>query len=213
MRGVVVQRRKYPQDTTQGAQFLALLKEIRFALDTYAETLIYGDDSGHKTKPHLLLSIATPAGESNYQNIPLGEIGATVITAYLSAGEPAFKLNLGMPLYGRDFTNTGTWEAGVYDLKDLPLVGVNEYYDAEAQATYSYDNSTGMLISYDTVGIALTKVDYIVQEKLGGAMCILSNSGGSSGFGIESSNWLMYPDSQFDNIKSGAVYEQSPPQT
>jgi chitinase len=106
----------------------------------------------------------------------------SVVKNYLAAGVPSTKLNLGMPLYGRAFTNTdglgkpykgigaGTWEAGVYDFKDLPLPGAREYYDDEALATYSYDNSTGMLVSYDTVRMALTKVDYIKQNKLGGAM-------------------------------------------
>jgi GH18 family chitinase len=87
-----------------------------------------------------------------------------------------------MPLYGHAFTNTtglgqpyngngkGSFEAGIYDFKDLPLEGATEYWDEEAYATYSYDNSTGMLISYDTVELALTKVDYIQQNKLGGAM-------------------------------------------
>jgi chitinase len=105
-----------------------------------------------------------------------------VIKEYIAAGVPSIKLNLGMPLYGRAFTNTaglgqpykgvgqGTWEAGVYDFKDLPLAGAHEYTDEEAEATYSYDNSTGMLVSYDTVKMALTKVDYITQNNLGGAM-------------------------------------------
>jgi hypothetical protein len=87
-----------------------------------------------------------------------------------------------MPLYGRAFTNTaglgqpykglgaGTWEAGVYDFKDLPLAGATEYWDQVAYATYSYDNATGMLVSYDTLDLALTKVDFIKQNKLGGAM-------------------------------------------
>ena len=100
----------------------------------------------------------------------------------MDSGVPGPKINLGMPLYGRAFTNTaglgqpydgvgkGTWEAGVYDFKDLPLDGAQEYWDEEAYATYSYDNSTGMLISYDTVDLALTKVDYIKQNNLGGAM-------------------------------------------
>jgi chitinase len=105
-----------------------------------------------------------------------------VINAYLAAGVPSTKLNLGMPLYGRAFTNTaglgqpykdvgkGTWEAGVYDFKDLPLPGAKEYFDNEAYATYSYDNATKMLVTYDTVNMALTKVGYIKQKKLGGAM-------------------------------------------
>jgi len=87
-----------------------------------------------------------------------------------------------MPLYGRSFTNTpglglpyngigiGSWEAGVYDFKDLPLAGAQEFYDAEAGATYSYHNGSGMLVSYDTVAMALQKVDYIAQQRLGGAM-------------------------------------------
>ena len=106
----------------------------------------------------------------------------SVVTAYLAAGVPASKLNLGMPLYGRSFTSTtglgqpysgvgaGSWEAGVYDFKAMPLAGAQEYYDAEAGATYSFNNDTGMLISYDTVNMALRKVDYIVKNQLGGAM-------------------------------------------
>jgi chitinase len=87
-----------------------------------------------------------------------------------------------MPLYGRAFTNTaglgqpyngigpGTWEAGVYDWRDLPLPGSTVYYDAEAGATYSYDNTTNMLVSFDTVPMALQKVSYIKNTRLGGAM-------------------------------------------
>lgn len=37
---------EYPQDEEQGAQFLPLLKEVRSAMDEYAESLLsYGDDS------------------------------------------------------------------------------------------------------------------------------------------------------------------------
>lgn len=105
-----------------------------------------------------------------------------MIKHYIDAGVPSTMINLGMPLYGRAFTNTaglgesyegvgqGTWEKGVYDFKDLPLPGAREYFDSEAYATYSYDNATNMLISYDTVNMALTKVGYIKQKQLGGAM-------------------------------------------
>ncbi|CAO2656353.1 Nn.00g051560.m01.CDS01 [Neocucurbitaria sp. VM-36] len=263
---------EYPQDTIQGSQFLALLTEIRAQLDAYADTLVYGDDNGEDVKPHFLMSIAAPAGETNYRNLPLKEISDvldfinlmaydysgswdsttghaanlyasisnpkstpyntySVVNAYLAAGVPSEKLNLGMPLYGRAFTKTqglgkpydgigdGTWEKGVYDFKDLPLKGATEYYNKEAGATYSYDSSTGMLVSYDTVDMAMRKVDYIKQNKLGGAMWwevsgdrtddksiitnVVKGLGGSDGSGIESSpNWLDYPDSQFDNIKN-----------
>lgn len=95
---------------------------------------------------------------------------------------PAAKLNIGMPLYGRAFTSTtglgkpysgigaGSWEPGVYDFKALPLPGHREYYDSEAGATYSFSNATGMLVSYDTVDMALRKADWVKRLGLGGVM-------------------------------------------
>lgn len=215
---------EYPQNTQQGSDFLALLTAVRKALDAYADSLASKNSGfGKQPRPHFPISIAAPAGEKNYQNMPLKEISQvvdfinlmaydyagswdktsghasnlaasksnpkstpfntnSVIQAYENAGVPSNKIILGMPLYGRAFTNTaglgqpydgvgkGTWEAGVYDFKDLPLAGAKEYYDPEAQATYSYDNSTGMLVSYDTIGMAKMKIDYIKNNKLGGAM-------------------------------------------
>lgn len=66
---------EYPGDKEQGLQFLALLKEIRWEMDAYAEYL--GRDKGYakEAKPHFLLSIAAPAGADNYANIPLREMG------------------------------------------------------------------------------------------------------------------------------------------
>lgn len=65
---------EYPQDTRQGAQFLALLIEIRKQLDDYAKSLVYGDQYGNEDKPEFLLSIAAPAGVTNYRNLPLREM-------------------------------------------------------------------------------------------------------------------------------------------
>lgn len=162
-----------------------------------------------------------------------------------------------MPLYGRSFTGTqgvgksfdstgeGSFEKGIYDFKDLPVAGAQEYYDEEVGASYSYDEGSGTFVSYDTVAMALKKVDYIAQQKLGGAMwweisgdktdnagsivqnvgcmrkmvemnCVLTFEkiiekmrGGGSGAGIESSsNWLLYPDSKFDNIRNGVLTPQ-----
>ncbi|KAI4955483.1 hypothetical protein J4E91_001344 [Alternaria rosae] len=265
---------EYPTGKEQGRHLLALLKEIRSLMDEYADTLLYGDESGRELKPKFLLTIASPAGEKNYKHLPLKEIGAvtdfinlmaydyagswdnqtghasnlypststplstpfntaSVLAAYSAAGVPSSKLNLGMPLYGRSFTNTqglntsfsgigtGSFERGVYDFKGLPLAGAQEYYDEEAGATYSYDEASGEFVSYDTVAMALKKVDYIEQQQLGGAMWweisgdrtddsgnivtnVVKKMGGGSGAGIESSpNWLLYPDSKFDNMRTG----------
>ncbi|CAN9128973.1 unnamed protein product [Alternaria alternata] len=271
---------EYPKDKEQGHQWLELLKEIRSQMNKYADKLVHKDDSGYELKPKFLLTIASPAGEKNYRNLPLREISevtdfidlmaydyagswdkqtghnsnlypstsnplstpfntASVLAAYNAAGVPSSKLNLGMPLYGRSFTNTqgvgksfdstgeGSFEKGIYDFKDLPVAGAQEYYDEEVGASYSYDEGSGTFVSYDTVAMALKKVDYIAQQKLGGAMwweisgdktdnagSIVQNviekmRGGGSGAGIESSsNWLLYPDSKFDNIRNGVLMPQ-----
>lgn len=104
----------------------------------------------------------------------------SVLTDYLAAGVPCDKFVLGMPLYGRAFTNTtgigkpfsgvgeGSFEAGVWDYKALPRPGAQEHYDEEAGASYSFDGST--LVSYDTLDMAKRKVEFIKQNDLGGAM-------------------------------------------
>ncbi|KAL1800147.1 hypothetical protein ACET3X_000489 [Alternaria dauci] len=271
---------EYPKDNEQGHQWLELLKEIRGQMDEYADTLVHVDDSENQLKPKFLLTIAAPAGEKYYKNLPLREMSevtdfinlmaydyagswdkqtghnsnlypstsnplstpfntASVLATYMAAGVPSSKLNLGMPLYGRAFANTqgvgkpfdgvgeGSFEKGIYDFKDLPVAGAQEYYDEEIGASYSYDKKSGMFVSYDTVAMALKKVDYIAQQKLGGAMwwdisgdktdndgSIVRNvvekmAGGESGVGIESSpNWLLYPDSKFDNIRNGVLTPQ-----
>lgn len=63
---------EYPENSDQGQHLLLLLKEIRCAMDTYADQLASSNPDG--TRPHFVLSIAAPAGESNYKNMPLGAL-------------------------------------------------------------------------------------------------------------------------------------------
>jgi chitinase len=113
----------------------------------------------------------------------------TAIKYYASQGVTKDKLVLGMPLYGRSFLNTdgpgkpysgiapsdwvlstGNWEAGVWDYKALPLSGANEIELSDIGASYSYDETQRIMISYDTKGIAASKAQYIKDNGLGGAM-------------------------------------------
>ncbi|KAJ4348304.1 Chitinase 4 [Didymosphaeria variabile] len=156
----------------------------------------------------------------------------SVIDAYVSKGVPANKIVLGMPLYGRAFTNTdgigksyngsgpGSWENGVWDFKALPQPGAQEYSDEESGASYSYDQNTRTLVSYDTLDMAKKKAKWIKQKGLGGAMWwelsgdrqgegsivngVVAELGGPSSGRLEHhANWLIYPDSQYDNLRKG----------
>lgn len=104
------------------------------------------------------------------------------ITYYLQYGATASNINLGMPLYGRAFTNTdgpgssfsgvgeGSWEAGIWDYKALPQAGATLFYEDSSVSAWTYDSSRRLMISYDTPSIVQTKGEYIKSRGLGGGM-------------------------------------------
>ena len=164
----------------------------------------------------------------NPGSTPFSAVGA--LEHYLKKGVASSKIVVGMPLYGRAFENTagpgspyqgvgqGTWEQGVYDYKQLPLPGAKEVDDDHLGASYCFNPASRTFVSYDTVGTARKKADYIRRQNLGGAMWWESSSdkpGDQSiisnvvhGFGgcdalHKCENCVSYPHSKYDNLRSG----------
>jgi len=125
----------------------------------------------------LFNSPADPStGDQRYYN------SNDAMQAFLDAGVPAAKLNLGIGFYGRGWTNVanvnnglyqsgspapGTYEAGIEDYKVLKNAAGTSHTDSAAGAHWKYNGST--FWSYDTPGVIAQKMNYVKAQGLGGA--------------------------------------------
>ena len=155
---------------------------------------------------------------------------ARALDYYTRHGVPSRKIVLGMPLYGRAFENTagpgtpysgigeGTWERGVYDYKKLPLPGATEHEDGTLGASYCYHPGSRTMVSYDTVGMARRKAQFIREGRLGGAMWWESSADKPAGESLIGNvvhglggqqqllwgeNCVTYPETKYDNLRKG----------
>ncbi|KAJ6125888.1 hypothetical protein N7471_010381 [Penicillium samsonianum] len=167
------------------------------------------------------------ASEANPSSTPFNTDQA--IDYYTSHGVASNKIVLGMPLYGRAFTDTsgpgqisngvgaGSWEDGVWDYKALPRSGCSVTDMDQEAASYCYNSDSRLFISYDTPQNAHKKAEYIMSKGLGGGMwwelsgdkqgddslvtTVVNTFGGTDAL-EQSDNQLSYPISKYDNIQS-----------
>ncbi|UTA46781.1 glycosyl hydrolase family 18 protein [Simiduia sp. 21SJ11W-1] len=126
-----------------------------------------------------------------------GFYAASVLDSLLMQNVPASKIVLGAAMYGRGWTNItgaqpewpfggqgnapvkGSWEDGVVDYKDIVqnylggsqgtgINGFTYYYDADAEAPYLWNYSTGTLITYDNPRSVKAKAAFVKNNGLGG---------------------------------------------
>ena len=163
----------------------------------------------------------------------------TALDHYIEAGFPAANITVAMPLYGVPFYNTdglGQPFGFAKDTKerrrsgenggtpvpvnilynDLPPSGPTVFYDDNAKASYSYNSTERIFVSYDDVQSVTFKTQYAIARGLAGNVFYEARGdnalGNNSLVGTSSSvfvnlsndtNNLYYPTSEYDNIRAG----------
>ncbi len=123
-------------------------------------------------------------------NPPEGVSTDSAMRGYVAMGVPADKLVLGVPFYGRGWSNVraennglhqpynglpnGTWEPGAFDYADLVENylnnGYERYWSDTANVPWLYNAETQIMISYDDPESMAIKAQYVRDNGFGGIM-------------------------------------------
>ena len=245
---------EFPQDKTDAVNYVLLLKELRQALDEYQEKYDPTDEPfllsvampcGPENYKLLELKDMVNyvdifylmaydfAGDwdkvtGHQANLYGGALNVDqAVRDFEKAGVPSKKIVMGMPMYGRGFSNTkekigstysgvpdGSWDKGSFDYKDLPRPGAQEYFDKEKGASWSFDENTKEFVTYDSPAAIEMKSQYIKDNHLGGAMFwelsadikegdkgLLNTVYNTLGNKLHSvNNHILYPLSHYENM-------------
>lgn len=201
---------EYPQNNNEADNYTLLLKEIRSTLDDYQKknsvdpflisvAVPAGPEDYKKLKlkdmnnyvDFFYLMTYDLAGDfddvTGYQSALYngGKMDVNqAIKGYQNGGVPSKKIVMGIPVYGRGFSNTQNKigasfhgvpkgegdDEGMYAYKHLPQPNAVEHYDADKVASWSYDEGKKEFVTYDNPAAVEAKCDYIQKNGLGGAM-------------------------------------------
>ncbi|MBJ7879808.1 glycoside hydrolase family 18 protein [Gelidibacter salicanalis] len=113
-----------------------------------------------------------------------GNSGVEAIERHIVAGVPVHKLVLGIPFYGRQWEKVAPTEVPLYSsaneggyiisywqiLEKLKSGKYKKMYDESAKASYLWNETDNIFVSWDTPKEIKLKANYIKEKGLGGAM-------------------------------------------
>lgn len=185
---------EHPADSRQGKDYVRLLVKLRESLPAPQYFLATCLPAGQWALQNIKLAAAQKhidminlmaydfAGpwdpETRHQAQLYGSptSGSSAVDYALMQGVSPKKVILGIPVYGRSFLGsngpgqryTGSGgEDGVFDYRDLPRPGAQEYHDQQAGAS-SCVGGDGGFVTYDTPATVQQKAEFVTSSKLGG---------------------------------------------
>jgi chitinase len=161
---------EYPADATQAANMVLLLAAVRSGLDAYAAANAPGQ--------HFLLTVASPAGPSNYNTMQLSAMDAYLDAWHLMAYD-----------YAGSWDTVAGHQANLYPSTDAPLT-----------TPYSTDRA---VTDYIAAGVAANKI--VMGIPIYGRAFEATNGIGQAFTGVGSGSWENGIWDYKDLPKSGAT--------